>query len=177
MRTICNNNTSSPLGLLEMEIDPRKICLRSLEDLCNLLKIVSGGEDRRRQEERAMGETRIWHFAPFRLDVEDERLWRGTEAVRLTAKAFGVLRCLVAQAGQLVTKDELFAAVWTSEYVSEASLTVCIRELRQALGDAAQTPQYVETVRGRGYRFIAPVTADLSRPWSQPWSSPSEQCR
>jgi DNA-binding winged helix-turn-helix (wHTH) protein len=106
-----------------------------------------------------MGETRIWHFAPFRLDVEDERLWRGTEAVRLTAKAFGVLRCLVAQAGQLVTKDELFAAVWTSGYVSDATLAVCIRELRQALGDAAQTPQYVETVRGRGYRFIASVTA------------------
>jgi DNA-binding winged helix-turn-helix (wHTH) protein len=109
-----------------------------------------------------MGETRIWHFAPFRLDVEDERLWSGTEAVRLTAKAFGVLRCLVAQAGQLVTKDELFAAVWTSGYVSDATLAVCIRELRQALGDAAQTPQYVATVRGRGYRFIASVTASVA---------------
>jgi DNA-binding winged helix-turn-helix (wHTH) protein/predicted ATPase/type II secretory pathway predicted ATPase ExeA len=87
------------------------------------------------------------------------RLWRGTEAVRLTAKAWGVLRHLVAQAGQLVTKEELCAVVWETPFVSDASLAVCIREVRQALGDTAQTPQYVETVRGRGYRFVAPVTA------------------
>lgn len=105
-----------------------------------------------------MAETRIWHFEPFHLDVGAERLWRGSEAVRLTAKAFGVLRCLVAQAGQLVSKDDLFAAVWDGASVSDAALAVCIRELRQALGDTAQTPQYVETVRGRGYRFVAPVT-------------------
>jgi DNA-binding winged helix-turn-helix (wHTH) protein len=103
-------------------------------------------------------ETRIWHFGPFRLDVGAERLWRGTEAVRLTAKAFGVLRYLVAHAGQLVTKEEIFATAWGAAYVSDATLAVYIRELRQALGDAAQIPQYVETVRGRGYRFVAPVT-------------------
>ena len=57
-------------------------------------------------------ETRIWRFGLFRLDVGAERLWRGTEAVRLTAKAFGVLRCMVAHAGQLVTKEDLFATVW-----------------------------------------------------------------
>src|SRR5262245_26646769 len=106
-----------------------------------------------------MAEPHSWHFAPFRLDLQAERLWRGAEVVRLTAKAFAVLRCLVAHAGPLVTKEELFAAVWGAAYVSDAALTVCIREIRQALGDVAQTPQYVETVRGRGYRFVAPVTA------------------
>ena len=65
---------------------------------------------------------------------------------------------LARRAARLVTKDELFAAVWGAAYVSDAALAVCIRELRQGLGDAAQTPQYVETVRGRGYRFIALVT-------------------
>lgn len=45
-----------------------------------------------------MAETGSWHFAPFRLDLEAERLWRGTEAVRLTAKAWGVLRFLVTPA-------------------------------------------------------------------------------
>src|SRR6185503_7814274 len=44
-------------------------------------------------------------------------------------------------------------------FVSDAALAVCIREVRQALGDMAQTPQYVETIRRRGYRFVAPVTA------------------
>ncbi len=106
-----------------------------------------------------MAETGIWYFGPFHLDVGAERLWRGTEAVRLTAKAFGVLRYLVMQAGRLVSKEELFATVWYAASVSDAALAVCIREVRQALGDTAQTPQYVETVRGRGYRFVVPVTA------------------
>src|SRR5215813_9555402 len=106
-----------------------------------------------------MPEIRSWHFGPFHLDLGAERLWQGPEVVRLTAKAFAVLRHLVAHAGQLVTKEDLFAAVWAAAYVSDAALAVCIRELRRALGDSAQTPQYVETVRGRGYRFVAPVTA------------------
>ena len=101
-----------------------------------------------------MGETRIWHFAPFRLDVEDERLWRGTEAVRLTAKAFGGLRYLVAPAGQLVPKDELCAAVWTSGYVSDATLAVCIRELRV---EAVETSCNAFARRGQFLRALDPV--------------------
>jgi predicted ATPase/DNA-binding winged helix-turn-helix (wHTH) protein len=105
-----------------------------------------------------MAETRSYYFGPFHLDVVAAQLARGTEAVRLTAKAWGVLHYLVTHAHQLVTKDDLLAAVWGTPYVSDAALAVCIRELRQALGDDAQTPQYVETVRGRGYRFLAPLT-------------------
>jgi DNA-binding winged helix-turn-helix (wHTH) protein/predicted ATPase len=106
-----------------------------------------------------MAEPHSWHFTPFRLDLEAERLWHGAEVVRLTAKAWAVLRCLVAHAGQLVTKEALFTEVWGTAHVSDAALVVCIREIRQALGDVARTPQYVETVRGRGYRFVAPTTA------------------
>jgi DNA-binding winged helix-turn-helix (wHTH) protein/tetratricopeptide (TPR) repeat protein len=131
--------------------------LSSFED--RLLQCV-----RWRGEEQAMPETRMWYFAPFRLDMGDERLWQGTEPVRLTAKAFAVLCHLVEHAGQLVTKDDLFAAVWESAYVSEAALAVCIGEIRRALGDVAQTRQYLETVRGRGYRFVAPVTTSPASP-------------
>jgi DNA-binding response OmpR family regulator len=49
---------------------------------------------------------------PFRLDLRDERLWRGHEAIPLPPKTFAVLCCLVTQGGQLVTKDALFEAVW-----------------------------------------------------------------
>ena len=97
-------------------------------------------------------------FGSFRLDLRDERLWRGQETVSLKAKAFAVLRCLVTNTGQLMTKDALFAAVWPATVVSESVLTVAIRQLRLALGDHARTPRYIETVHGRGYRFIAPVT-------------------
>lgn len=105
-----------------------------------------------------MRDTRIFYFAPFRLDLGAERLWCEEEPVRLTAKAFAVLRYLVDHAGYMVTKNELFEAAWALPAVSEATLTVCVGEIRRALGDTAQTPQFVETVRGRGYRFLAPVT-------------------
>ena len=97
-------------------------------------------------------------FKPFLLDLRDERLWKGDEAIRIGAKAFAVLRCLLMQAGQLVTKEALLETVSPETVVGEAVLPVVIRELRQALGDQAQKPQFIETVRGRGYRFIAPVT-------------------
>lgn len=97
-------------------------------------------------------------FATFLLDLQDERLWQGTEAVRVGSKALDVLRCLTAAAGQLVTKETLLEAVWPEAVVGEAVVAVAIRSLRRALGDTARTPQFIETVHGRGYRFIAPVT-------------------
>jgi DNA-binding winged helix-turn-helix (wHTH) protein len=95
--------------------------------------------------------------AAVRLDPANACLWRGTEARRLTPKAWAVLEVLVAQAGQVVTKETLLATVWPEAVVSEAALVVCIREIRQALGDTARTPRYVETVHRRGYRFIGPL--------------------
>jgi DNA-binding winged helix-turn-helix (wHTH) protein/predicted ATPase len=107
-------------------------------------------------------------FGAFRLDLRDERLWQGQETVSLKAKAFAVLRCLVINAGQLMTKDAIFAAVWPETVVSESVLTVAIRQLRLALGDHARAPRYIETVHGRGYRFIAPVTPDEGTPVRTP---------
>jgi hypothetical protein len=58
----------------------------------------------------------------------------------------------------LVTKDELLAAVWPELEVSEGVLTNCVGELRKGLGETTQAPRSIATVRGRGYRCIAPVT-------------------
>ena len=116
-----------------------------------------------------MRDAKILIFEPFRVDVADERLWRGEDAIHLTNKAFSVLRHLAERPAHLVTKDELLNAVWPDTNVSEAAMTVCIRELRQALEDDAQAPQFIETVRGRGYRFVAPVTiADRSQARRRP---------
>jgi DNA-binding winged helix-turn-helix (wHTH) protein len=79
-------------------------------------------------------------FDAFRLDLHDERLWRGQEVIHLHPKTFAVLCCLVTQAGQLVTKDALLVAVWPETAVSESVVTVAIRELRRMLGDRARTP-------------------------------------
>ena len=107
-------------------------------------------------------------FEPFRLDLGDERLWRGEAPIHLGPKAFAVLRCLVTRAGQLVTKDELFAEVWPETIISDSVLTVTIKQLRRALGDQARAPRFIATVHRRGYRFIAPViTGHSPTGWRQ----------
>jgi DNA-binding winged helix-turn-helix (wHTH) protein len=99
-----------------------------------------------------------WRFADFRLDPDNACLWRGTQSITLTPKAFDVLHCLVIHADRLVTKDTLLDAVWPETAVSDVVVRVAIGELRKALGDTAQAPRFIATVHRRGYRFIAPVT-------------------
>lgn len=106
-----------------------------------------------------MPSTPQWRFGPFRLDLTNACLWRGDESIPLRPKPFAVLAYLVEHAGQLVTKEALFEALWPDVAVSDAVLKAHIRHIRQALGDTAQTPQFIATVHRRGYRFIAPVRA------------------
>ena len=99
-----------------------------------------------------------WTFGPFRLDPRNACLWHGAELVPLPPTAFALLHYLVTHAGQLVTKDELFAAIWAETVVSEAVLKVRMGEVRKALGETARAPRCIATVHRRGYRFVAPVT-------------------
>src|ERR1700752_1422975 len=99
-------------------------------------------------------------FGDYRFDVATGRLWAGTKEIRLTPKASAVLGVLGTHAGQPVSKDELFASVWSDTVVSDDALTSCIQELRRALEDDARQPRFIETRHRRGYRFAAP----LSRP-------------
>jgi DNA-binding winged helix-turn-helix (wHTH) protein len=97
-------------------------------------------------------------FPPFHLDMVEERLRRDAQVVFLRPKTFAVLLYLAEHPAQLVTKEELLSAVWSDTYVTEGVLTVCMTELRQALGDDAKTPRFIETAHRKGYRFIAPLT-------------------
>src|SRR5262245_30073548 len=99
-------------------------------------------------------------FGPYRLDPANARLWHQTQPVRLTPKAFQVLCYVVERPGQLVNKDELFAAVWAHTVISDATLTSAIQEIRKALQDNPREPQYLETVPKRGFRFIGKVVSD-----------------
>jgi DNA-binding winged helix-turn-helix (wHTH) protein len=67
-----------------------------------------------------MSPARQYSFGPFHLDPSDAGLWRDAQAVALRPKAFAVLQCLLAHAGDLVTKDALFAAVWHDAVVSDS---------------------------------------------------------
>jgi DNA-binding winged helix-turn-helix (wHTH) protein/tetratricopeptide (TPR) repeat protein len=97
-------------------------------------------------------------FEEFCLDLTTERLLCEGEVVPLTPKAFAVLRRMIEDHGQLVSKEELLRAGWGKTHVSEGVLKVIILELRRALGDDSAAPRFIETVPRRGYRFIAPQT-------------------
>ena len=88
------------------------------------------------------------------LDLVNERVQRGEHPLKLTPKAFAVLRHLMERPGLLTTKDALLAAVWPDTAISDASLSTCIREIRRTLGDNPTTPLYIQTVHRRGYRYI-----------------------
>jgi DNA-binding winged helix-turn-helix (wHTH) protein len=105
----------------------------------------------------------VYVFDSFRLDIANATLQRGKQAIVLAPKAFNVLRYLVEHAGQLVTKDDLWQAVWSEVSVTDAALTVCMSEIRKALRDDAKKPRYLETVHRLGYRFIAPVSTEPTR--------------
>ena len=74
-------------------------------------------------------------FDAFRLDPADQCLWKGTQEIKLRPKAFAVLTFLLGRPGHLVTKEELFSAVWPETFVGEAVVKVAIRQIREALGD------------------------------------------
>ncbi len=100
-----------------------------------------------------------YFFRSFHLDRVNAQLWRGEEEISLRRKTFDVLLYLVDHAGQLVTKAALLDAIWSEVTVSDAMPAICVGELRKALGDEAKTPRLIETVHGRGYRFVAKVTS------------------
>ena len=99
------------------------------------------------------------HFGEFSLDQRNACVWRGSETLKLKPKAFDVLRYLVEHSGQLVSKDDLWRAIWPDVAVTDGVLAVCLTEIRQALGDDAKAPQFIETVHRRGYRFIGEVVS------------------
>lgn len=96
-------------------------------------------------------------FKAFHLDTANHILERDGERVPIAPKAFDVLAYLVEHAGRLVTQDEILEALWSETYVNPEVLRKYILEIRKALGDRRDKPEFIETLPKRGYRFIAPV--------------------
>ena len=90
-------------------------------------------------------------FGQFRLDLTNECLWRGARAISLRPKAFAVLKLLIENPGQLVSKQKVLDTVWPGTFVGDAVLKDNIRQLREALEDDAGSPSYIETAHRRGY--------------------------
>ena len=98
-------------------------------------------------------------FGPFKVDTGTGELFKSGVRVRLTGQPFRILVLLLEHAGEMVTRDELREQIWgAGTFVDfEHSLNVAINKLRRTLNDSAEAPRYVETVSGRGYRFIGSI--------------------
>ena len=88
-----------------------------------------------------------------------------------------VLMALAARAGQVVSREELLAAVWPGVVVGDEALTQSIIKLRRALGDNPRAPSYIETISKRGYRLIAPVGQGGDAPAVTPARRPCPRAR
>jgi TolB-like protein/DNA-binding winged helix-turn-helix (wHTH) protein/Flp pilus assembly protein TadD len=115
-------------------------------------------------------------FQSFRLDTENQCLWRGEERVPIPPKAYDVLRYLVENPGRLITQDEILEKLWTDTYVYPEVLRKYILDIRKILGDRHDKPEFIETVTKRGYRFIAPVVEEsTAEPTDLPTSSAKQE--
>src|SRR3954470_15989248 len=106
----------------------------------------------------------LFRFGTFAFDDRTALLTRGGGPVALEPQPARALALLLARAGEVVSRDELRAHLWSGDtHVDfDRGLAYCIGELRAALGDSADNPRFVQTLPRRGFRFIAPVEARRS---------------
>jgi adenylate cyclase len=107
-------------------------------------------------------------FGDFELDLATGELWKSGTFLRLKPQPASVLCLLAGEAGRLVSREEIRRRLWgESTFVDyDVGVDYCINRIRSVLCDQARAPRYVETLRGRGYRFIAPVAR--RRPLAEP---------
>jgi DNA-binding winged helix-turn-helix (wHTH) protein/Tol biopolymer transport system component len=120
--------------------------------------------------------TRSIQFGTFEVDLRAGELRRNGSKVKLQEQPFQVLTLLLEQPGEVVTREELQKRLWPVDtFVDfDHSLNAAIRRLRDALGDSAENPRFVETVARRGYRFVAPVNGAQAAVAVQPIPLPPQ---
>src|SRR5689334_1918821 len=105
-------------------------------------------------------------FGPFVLDVHTGELRKYGTRIRLRRQTVQILQMLLDRPGELVSRDEIRDRLWPGDTVVEFehSINTAVQKLREALGEAAENPHYIETLKGRGYRFVAEVELVLREP-------------
>lgn len=103
----------------------------------------------------------IFRFGEFELDVDRTELRRAGRQVRLQPQPMKLLALLLRNPGRVVTRDDIRAELWSDgTYVDfDQAVNFAVKQVRDALGDSAERPVYLQTVPRRGYRFMAPVEA------------------
>jgi DNA-binding winged helix-turn-helix (wHTH) protein len=105
---------------------------------------------------------RSFAFGPFTLIPERQLLVEDGAPVPIGSRALHILTILVERPGALVSKRDLLSRIWPDTTVEESNIKVNMAALRRALGEGRGTDQYIATVIGRGYRFVAPVQLSVA---------------
>jgi DNA-binding winged helix-turn-helix (wHTH) protein len=120
-----------------------------------------------------------YRFGDYALDTRHCELRHTGTRIKLRPKVFDVLRYLIAHRDRVIAQQELLEHLWPDQFVGDATLKSCIKEARQAVGDTGQAQRLIQTLHGRGYRFVAaveerePLTVDVTAP--RVWSPPSAE--
>ena len=114
--------------------------------------------------------TQILRFDMFELDSAAGELRKRGERIKLPPQPFKVLELLVRRGGEVVTRSEIRDSIWRNDtFVDfEQSLNFCIRQIREAVSDTADTPRFIETLPRRGYRFLMPIEKPAAEPTRVP---------
>jgi DNA-binding winged helix-turn-helix (wHTH) protein/tetratricopeptide (TPR) repeat protein len=115
----------------------------------------------------------IFEFGPFLVDPADRTALRDGLPLAMTPKVFDTLVYLIRNRGRLLSKDELLKGIWPATFVEEVNLAVNISALRKLFGEGPQDGRYIVTVPGRGYRFVAAVSAPVSEQGPVPSYDPN----
>ena len=101
----------------------------------------------------------IYRFDRFELDLAAVELRADGEVVKLERQVFGLLAFLLENRERLVSKDEIIEKVWDGRIVTDAAVASRVKSARQALGDDGKSQQFIKTIHGQGYRFVAQAKA------------------
>jgi TolB-like protein len=104
----------------------------------------------------------IYSFGQFELDLATVELRAGGKVVRLEPQVFALLALLVENSERLVSREEIIEKVWDGRIVSDAAVASRVKSARQTLGDDGRSQQFIKTIHGRGYRFVAQARASRS---------------
>jgi DNA-binding winged helix-turn-helix (wHTH) protein len=112
----------------------------------------------------------LLRFGAFELDPASDQLRKNGRVVPLPPQPFKLLYLLASEAGRVVSRDEIRTALWSTDtFVNfEQGVNFAMRQVREALGEQAERPVFIQTVPKRGYRFVAPIEAidpDTGRPY------------
>jgi class 3 adenylate cyclase/DNA-binding winged helix-turn-helix (wHTH) protein/tetratricopeptide (TPR) repeat protein len=109
-----------------------------------------------------------YSFGAYRFDPARYELAHAGMPVPLRPKGCELLAYLLTHRDRVVSKEELLTQLWPGQYVGDAVLHACVLAVRKALHDAGRTPSLLHTIRGRGYRFVAPVEEQAQAPHTAP---------